>query len=65
MNYPVRCTQCISLLKNIKKYAHNRVYSIDKDLYIEVETTEEHNLIMQLNKHQEASLKIFINLNEL
>lgn len=65
MNYPVRVTHCISLLKSIERYAQSRVYKIGKDYYIEVDTIEEHHLIMQLNKRQELSIKTLNKLNEL
>jgi hypothetical protein len=65
MNYPVRVTHCISLLKSIERYAQSRVYKIDKDYYIEVDTIEEHHLIMQLHKQQELSIKTLNKLSEL
>lgn len=59
MNYPTRCTWCASLLKNIGKYKNNHIYNIEKEIFIDVETREESNLITQMNGHQEATFKIY------
>lgn len=59
MGYPTRCTWCVSLLKNMKKYENHKIGYMNEALWIEVDTTEEANLITLLNGHQEATAKIY------
>lgn len=59
MKHLAECTWCVSLLKNIKKYKNHKFGYTNGAMWIDVETTEEVNLIEQLNGHQEATYKIY------
>lgn len=59
MKHLAECTWCISLLKNSKKYRNHKYGYINSAMWIDVDTTEEVNLIEQLNEHQEATHKIY------
>ena len=59
MSYPVRCTHCISLLKNCKAYRKAHYYTINEDVFIDVQTLKEANTIAQLEGHQEATFKLY------
>lgn len=53
------CTHCVSPIMNIYPKS-NYYYSADaRDLYIEVDTEEEANLIEQLNGYQEGSFRVY------
>lgn len=59
MKHLARCTYCVSLLKNTKKYKDRQYGYINETMLIDVDTEEEKNLIEQLNGHQEATFKIY------
>lgn len=59
MNYPVRCTWCISLLKNTKHYKHAHYYMLENEMYIDVNTLCEQNAITMLNGYQEGVFKVY------
>lgn len=59
MKHLARCTYCVSLLKNSKKYKNRQYGYINETMLIDVDTEEEKNLIEQLNGHQEATFKIY------
>lgn len=65
MNYPVRVTSCISLIKNLKQYAHAHMYKVRDEVYMEVETLTEARLIAQINSHQELTFTWYNKLAEL
>lgn len=59
MNYPTRCTSCISLLKNTKRYKNAHYFMNSGEMYINVQTAEESNIIAQLEGYQEGSLRTY------
>ena len=66
MKYPVRCTCCISLLKNTKRYKNAYYYMNNGEMYIDVETREESDIIAQLNFYQEGTFRTYkqmLNIN--
>ena len=64
MNYPVRVTHCISLLKSIEKYAQSREWEMHGKYYINIDTIEERELIVQLEKQQLLALKALYKIDE-
>lgn len=50
MKYRARCTNCISQIKNISKYADRQIHADANLLWIEVETEAEAELIEKLNR---------------
>lgn len=66
MKYPVRCTCCISLLKNTRRYKNAYYYMNNGDMYIDVDTIEESYIIAQLNGYQEGTFRTYkqlLNIN--
>ena len=59
MKYRAKCTWCAPLLMNCKKYAKAYYPHDNRDTYIEVDTTEEANLIETLNGYQEGTFKTY------
>lgn len=59
MKYRAKCTHCASPIMNIYPRRNNYYVTDANDLYIEVSTEEEANLIEQLNGHQESSFRIY------
>lgn len=67
MNYPVRCTWCISQLKNTKHYRDAHYYMSEREMYIDVQTRAEANAIEMLNGYLEGAFKVYkdiLNMNE-
>lgn len=67
MSYPVRCTMCISLLKNSKHYKNAHYYMNAGEMYIDVQTRIEANVIELLNGYQEGAFKTYrdlLNMNK-
>lgn len=65
MKHLAECTWCVSLLMKTKKYKNHKYGYINEAMWIDVDTTEEVNLIEQLNGHQELSIKTLNKLIEL
>lgn len=65
MKYRAICTHCISPIMNIYPSRENNYYYDATDLYIEVKTPEEANLIEQLNRYQEGSFRVYNELVKL
>lgn len=59
MNYPVRCTNVITQLKNCKRYEHAHFYKIEEAMYIDVRTSKEATLIARFNGLMEDALKTY------
>ncbi len=59
MKYRAICTHCVSPIMNIYPKSKNYYFADARDLYIEVDTEEEVNLIEQLNGYQEGSFRIY------
>lgn len=59
MKHLAECTWCVILLKNTKKYENREYEYLNDTLYIDVDTEEEVKLIEQINRHQEATYKIY------
>ena len=59
MNYPTRCTHCISLLKNTKKYVNAHYFKMDGEMYIVVHSIREQVRISALEHYQELSFKMY------
>lgn len=59
MIYPVRVSMILPLLQNVKDYECAHVYKVENDLFIDVNTRKEANLIARLNGLQEESYKVY------
>ena len=59
MKYPVRCTNVISQLRNIKRYEHVHFYKIEEDIFLDVKTSKEATLIARFNGLMEDALKTY------
>lgn len=55
MNYPTRCTHCISLLKNCTSLKNAHYYMIDCEVYIDVEERDIADLITKIEWYQEST----------
>lgn len=62
MNYPTRCTHCISLLKNCKSFQNAHFYMNMNEVYIDVEDYTLAEIIAAIQAHQEETLKLYNNL---
>lgn len=59
MNYPVKCTHCMSLLLNLKKYRFANYYKNCGQWYIDVQDETELTYISQLEWYQEGSFRMY------
>ena len=59
MNYPTRCTHCISLLKNCKAFQNAHFYMNMNEVYIDVEDYTLATMIAHLNGYQEGTYKTY------
>lgn len=59
MKYRAICTHCVSPIMNIYPKSKNYYCADAHDLYLEVDTEEEANLIEQLNGYQEGSFRVY------
>lgn len=64
MIYRVKCTHCLPLLDNLKKYAYTPFRHDERESYIEVETLKEEGLIRLLEFYQEQTFKYYKELLE-
>lgn len=62
MSYEVRCTHCVSLLKNCKAFEKSHYYSLNNEMYIEVEDFVYSEIISAIQAHQEETYKLYNNL---
>ena len=65
MKYRAKITSCASPIMNIYSKYDYYYCAIGTDLYIEVNTPEEANLIEQLNGYQEGSFRVYNELVKL
>lgn len=65
MKYRVNCTHCVSLIMNLYPLRENIYLHDSSNLYIDVYTPEEANLIEQLNGYQEGSFRVYNELVKL
>lgn len=65
MNYPVRCTHCMSLLLNLKKYAFAYYYQNCGQWYIDVQDERERDVIASLEWYQEGTFEKYRDLEYL
>lgn len=65
MNYTVRCTHCLMLLKNLKKYAKAHFENYCEELYIDVEDEEEADIINSMEMHISITLKRYRELEDI
>lgn len=52
MNYPVKCTHCISLLKNCNATKNLHYYLNSNEMYVDVPTPSLQTLITFIEHHQ-------------
>lgn len=67
MTYEVKCTHCLSLLKNLKKYANAKYTMHLGEVYIEIDDINERIYIEDIEMYQAATYKYYnrlINLIE-
>lgn len=67
MKYEVKCTNCLSLLKNLKKYANANYTMHLGEVYIEIDDINERIYIEDIEMYQVATYKYYnrlINLIE-
>lgn len=62
MKYKVKCTHCISLLKNLKKYAKAELCYDSEDCYIEVDKRAE---VIHIEKMEMYQARTFQHYNAL
>lgn len=65
MKYRAICTHCVSPILNLYPASENFYIYDALELYIEVNTPEEANLIEQLNGYQEGSFRVYNELVKL
>lgn len=65
MNYPVKCTRCMPLLLNLKKYAYAHYYLNCGQWYIDVQDEREREVIAHLEAHQECTFELYRDLENL
>lgn len=65
MKYRAKITNCISHIRNVKRYANITAIHDAKDTYIEVNTEEEADLIEDLNYTMGKAVTIYTKLIEL
>lgn len=59
MIYPVRCTNVISHLMNSTRYKKAHFYKYEDDMFIDVYTRKEADLIARFNGHMTDALDIY------
>lgn len=59
MNYPTRCTHCITLLKNSKAFQKAHFYMNMNEVYIDVEDYTLSTMILLLNDYQEGTYETY------
>lgn len=59
MNYPVRCSMILPMLMNCKRYEHANFYKVDGEMFLDVQTRREADLIAKLNELQEEAWKVY------
>lgn len=59
MNYPVRCTNVISQLQNSTRYKKAHFYKVENEMFIDVHTRKEADLIARFNGHMTDALDIY------
>lgn len=62
MNYPTRCTHCISLLKNCKAFQNAHFYINMNEVYIDVDDYTLAIIIGTIQALQEETFKQYNNL---
>lgn len=65
MNYPTRCTHCMMLLRNLKKYANAHFYINCEEWYIDVQDEQEQEIIASMEWHQSITLERYRELETL
>lgn len=65
MNYPVKCTHCMSLLLNLKKYRFANYYKNSGQWYIDVQDERERDVIASLEWYQEGTFEKYRDLEYL
>ena len=55
MNYPTRCTHCISLLKNCTTTKGLHYYMLQGEMYVDLPTPSIQTLVTLLEHHQEET----------
>lgn len=65
MKYRVKCTHCISLLMNLKKYANAHYEMHSNDCYIEIDNLSERINIEDLEMYMTAAFKYYERLRDL
>lgn len=55
MIYKVKCTHCMSLLLNLKKYRFAHFYTHNEQWYLEVQDEKERDVIASLEWYQEGT----------
>ena len=65
MKYKARCTHCISLLKNLKKYADAELLFNGNECYIEVEKRAGAIHIEKIEKYQARTFQYYNGLANL
>lgn len=65
MKYRAKCKHCLSQLKNISAYVAALICKDAHDIYIEVDTDEEVELIEKFDRKMSEALKIYEELIEL
>lgn len=65
MNYPVKCTHCMPLLLNLKKYAFAHYYLNNGQWYIDVQDERERQIINCLEWYQEGTFEKYRDLEYL
>lgn len=64
MIYEVKCTHCLSLLKNLKKYASANYLMTGGECYIEVNDPIDKELIEKIEYHQSNTYWYYNRLTE-
>lgn len=59
MNYKVKCTHCIHLLKNCRTFENAKFETEGNEVYVDVEGYTLAQYVYDLNAHQERSYKIY------
>lgn len=62
MKYRAKITNCISHIKNVKKYATSYVLRDTNDFYIDADTEQEAELIEELNYTMGKAVRIYTEL---
>lgn len=65
MLYEVKITSCVPLIDNLYDLNKHQVKRRGFNVFFDAGTEEEANLIKELNKHQEKSIKIYNQLRNI